>query len=390
VAGLGTVVALESRRGRIDLLRGISILLVLLHHFNIAYRMDDTMLARLFGWPGIHAVFRNGNYAVTMFFVISGFLITSNAERRWGGLAHLHAASFYQFRAARILPCLLLLLVLVNGLAAFSIPIFQDHPEFGGAVPLWVVDLASLTFWMNVLMGQSGWVNYVLCVQWSLSIEEVFYLSFPVFCLVFRRDRWLVLAWGAFILLGPIWRATHQATEYGELYAYFSCFDGVAIGCCAAVLGKYVRWPAGLTMWPAQVAIGLAMAWFYLWRWIGDTAVYGVTVMAFGTGLLLMLQVAGGSERPGWVYRGSMPLRFCGRLSYELYLFHLVVLGALRTIWAPGDVAGDEKLVLMIAYLGLSGGVALVIGRFYSDPLNRHLRGRGAGILPIEGKAVLF
>lgn len=103
--------------------------------------MHDTRLAKIFGWDLIHAVFRNGNYAVTMFFVISGFLITSNEERRWNGLANIRASTFYRLRAARIIPCILLLLSSVNTLAALKFDIFENHSEFGGPVPLWMVDL---------------------------------------------------------------------------------------------------------------------------------------------------------------------------------------------------------------------------------------------------------
>lgn len=113
-----------------------------------------------------------------------------------------------------------------------KIGIFENHPEFGGPVLFWVVDLAALTFWMNVLMSHAGWLNYVLCVQWSLSIEEIFYLSFPVLCLLLRRERFLLIAWSIFIVLGPFWRAAHQGSEYEELNAYLSCFDGIAFGCC--------------------------------------------------------------------------------------------------------------------------------------------------------------
>lgn len=76
----------HARDARIDMLRGVSILLVLLHHFNIPYSLKDTGLAALLGWPFLHALARNGNYGVTMFFVVSGFLITRNALDRWGGL----------------------------------------------------------------------------------------------------------------------------------------------------------------------------------------------------------------------------------------------------------------------------------------------------------------
>jgi hypothetical protein len=70
------------RHRRIDLMRGIAIVLVLFQHFNIAYHLDDTLLAGAFGWNAVRAVARNGNYGVTTFFVISGYLITSNTERR--------------------------------------------------------------------------------------------------------------------------------------------------------------------------------------------------------------------------------------------------------------------------------------------------------------------
>ncbi|HIC2915555.1 TPA: acyltransferase family protein, partial [Burkholderia contaminans] len=119
------------RNARIDLLRGVSIVLVLLHHFNIPYSLRDTSLARVFGWDAVHAVARNGNYGVTMFFVISGYLITSNARRRWGSLGALDVRAFYVSRIARIVPCLLLLLALVNGLAAAGVPIFQNHEPEG-------------------------------------------------------------------------------------------------------------------------------------------------------------------------------------------------------------------------------------------------------------------
>ncbi|WP_419729222.1 acyltransferase family protein [Lichenicola sp.] len=358
------------RNPAIDLLRGISIVLVLLHHFNIAYRLQDTALSRVLGWNTVHAIVRNGNYAVTIFFVVSGFLITSNAERRWGQLASIGASTFYRFRAARIMPCILLLLVIVNILATSRITIFQNQPEFGGPVPLWVVDLASLTFWMNVLMSHSGWLNYVLCVQWSLSVEEVFYLSFPILCLLLRRDRLLLLAWSVVIVIGPIWRATHQATEYTELNSYLSCFDGIAFGCCAAVLGRHVRLPAR-TRTMLQILVAGAMAWFYLSWSIQTTAIYGVTLMALGTAILLILLGGVVSSRRT---RPSL-LRFCGRLSYELYLFHLVILGSLRTIWPPDDTQGDIRVLLLVAYLLLSIGLATVVGRYYSEPLNRRFRG---------------
>jgi len=358
---------------RIDVIRGVGILLVLLHHFNIAYRLEDTILARVLGWDAVRAVARNGNYGVTMFFVVSGYLITSNIERRWAGFANVNARAFYTLRVARILPCLLLLLAVVNLLAAGGVTIFQNRPQGGEPISFWLVDFASLTFWMNVLIGRNGWFNYPLGVLWSLSVEEVFYVAFPLLCLLLRREARLLAFWALVIVAGPLWRLAHQGDEGGYLYAYAASFDGIAIGCCTAVLARKVAL-RGRAMQALQGAVAVAMALLYLWLPIGQTNVLGVTGMALGTAVLLL----GAHERSADPVRhGSRPLvmlGWLGRLSYELYLFHLVVLGLMRTAFPPRATSGDAKLLLLVGFLVLSAGVATLISRFFAEPLNRRIR----------------
>ncbi|RQU15279.1 acyltransferase [Burkholderia cenocepacia] len=355
---------------RIDLLRGVSILLVLLHHFNIAYPLRDTALARVLGWDTIHAIVRNGNYGVTMFFAISGYLITSNARRRWGSLGALDVRAFYVSRIARIVPCLLLLLALVNGLAAAGVPIFTNHAPQGIAVSYWLVNLASLTFWMNVLIGAYGWVNYALGVLWSLSVEEVFYLSFPLLCIALRRDTRLFAFWLLTAAIGPVYRYTHPGDEGGFLYAYFACFDGIAIGCCTALLAERARWQV-LAAAPVQWLVAALMTALYLAWPIAQSHVFGVSAMALGTAVLLIGAHVEHARAHG---RLLAPLRWSGRLSYELYLFHLIVLGALRTFWPLSSMQGDGKLALLVAYLALSAALSAVIARGYATPLDRFIK----------------
>lgn len=362
------------RNRQIDLIRGVAILLVLLNHFNIAYRLDDTSLAGVFGWDAVRAVARNGNYGVTMFFVVSGYLITSNAERRWAGLANIGVRAFYTLRAARILPCLLLLLAVVNLMAVSGVKIFQNRPQGGELVSFWLANFASLTFWMNVLIGRHGWFNYALGVLWSLSVEEVFYLSFPLLCLLLRRKARLLAFWAVVIIAGPLYRFTNQGDEGSYLYAYLASFDGIAIGCCTALLAQRLalRGPAA-QIWQGVVAV--MMAALYLWRPIGQTNVLGVTGMALGTAVLLLGaagQPAGEEVRRG--VASMAPLGWFGRLSYELYLFHLLVLGIMRTAIPPRAVAGDVKLLLLVAFLAVSAGVASLVSRFFAEPLNRRIR----------------
>lgn len=360
------------RNPRIDTLRGVSILLVLLHHFNIAYVLSDTAVASAFGWDAVHAVVRNGNYGVTMFFVISGYLITSNARRRWGYLGAIDTRTFYVSRIARIMPCLLLLLVLVNGFAATSVPIFGNHAPLGVPVSFWLVNFASLTFWMNVLIGSYGWVNYALGVLWSLSVEEVFYLSFPLLCIALHRDGRLLAFWAIVVAIGPLYRATHSGDEGSFLYAYFACFDGIAIGCCTALLADRPLWRA-LAKRTAQWLTIAGMTVLYLAWPIAQSHVFGVTGIALGTAVLL---IGAHADDACGSARLLAPLRLSGKLSYELYLFHLVVLGGIRTLYPPSATHGNEKLLLLGAYLVLSAAVSTLIARGYAKPLDHFVKRR--------------
>jgi peptidoglycan/LPS O-acetylase OafA/YrhL len=309
-----------------------------------------------------------------MFFVISGYLITSNAQSRWGKLSNINVGIFYRLRVARIIPSLLLLIAVVNVLAAVGITVFQNHPEGGPPVSFWLVDFASLTFWMNVLMAtRVGWANYTLGVLWSLSVEEVFYLSFPIACRLLKRPAFLVTFWSVFIVIGPIWRVLHQDDEAQFLYSYLASFDGIAIGCCTALLASQRALPGKWTA-PVGAVIALAMAVFYLALPIGVTNVYGVTLMALGTGLLLLLTNNQTADFSVDRTRISAVLAWFGKLSYELYLFHLIVLGLIRSVFPPETVTGNEKLVLLGAYLLCSAPLAAIVGRAYSEPLNRVIR----------------
>ena len=96
--------------------------------------------------------------------------------------------------------------------------------------------------------------------------------------------------------------------------------------------------------------------------------------MALGTAVLLL----GAHYRPSGPVLEHTSVLAClgwfGRLSYELYLFHLIVLGAMRTIFPPRVDVGDEKLLLLAAFLVLSAALSAGIARLYAEPLNRSIR----------------
>ena len=94
----------------IDVLRGLCIIAVVLHHINLRIPFKNSAFGAMLS-PAINRVlFWDGAYGVTVFFVISGFLITTWSLKRWGTPAQINMRQFYRMRFARIVPCLLALL----------------------------------------------------------------------------------------------------------------------------------------------------------------------------------------------------------------------------------------------------------------------------------------
>ena len=131
-----------------------------------------------------------------------------------------------------------------------------------------------------------------------------------------------------------------------------------------------------MTTWFVQTAVVALMTFLYLWWPIAQSNVLGVTAMALGTAVLLwpvQRSVASGAQR---FNRVGAAVAWCGKNSYELYLFHLIPLAVLKTGFPRATVLGDEKLVLLAAFMLFSFMLAAGIARYYAEPLNRALRQR--------------
>lgn len=364
------------RDARIDLLRGIAILVVMLLHFSLTYRLSRSPIA---DWltPGfVRAVIVNGNYGVTMFFAISGFLITSNTIHRDGDLGRVDLRRFYLYRFARIMPSIVLALGVITLFGLFGLPSFLDSIK-GQPLPasFSVLSIVSvLTFWQNVLMESVGYFNYCVNIYWSLSVEEVFYLLFPLAALALRRTRYFVAVCLAVIAAGPVYRNLHADNELYFMYGYLACFDAIALGCLTALLKPRIsltRRASAIATWIA--APGLAC--FYLIGIDGHEA-FGFSLIASATCVLLL--TSGGDAEQVKPIRLFEPLRWMGRHSYELYLFHIVVLAGMRDLVPREALATGAKLPWLLLFLALSSGVAAMISRYFSEPTNRALRQRFA------------
>lgn len=360
----------------IDLLRGVSIMLVMLLHYTLSYRLVSSPLQQWIPASTLHAIFYNGNYGVSMFFVISGFLITSNIMARYGSLAEIDVRHFYKLRLFRLYPLVVLALLIITILGLAGLPNFSNigHKNPLGNAFFIIADLSVLTFWHNVLMEVVGYFNYAMNIYWSLSVEEVFYLLYPLALFLFRRRWQLLCLAGLCVIVAPIYRGVHSDDELFFMYGNLACVDMLAYGCIAAVVCRGLQWKTSIRALIAVLAV-IGMGWVYM-RGIGGNEALGASWLGIATTVFLIAvsQLSAGRL----VHRLGRPLAWLGAHSYELYLFHIVVLGIMVEFVPKTAMTMDRKLPLLAVFLVLSALLAWVIARFAGDPLNRWLRRRYA------------
>ncbi|WP_233523354.1 acyltransferase family protein [Dyella solisilvae] len=362
----------SGRNTGIDLLRGLSILLVVLHHLGLRIPLRKTALADVLPKGLLSALNYNGYEAVFIFFVISGFLITSNVLRRDRSLAGIDLRGFYARRFSRIAPCLLLL---VGVLSVLHLSGVQDYviKREGQSLPGAV--FAALGFYLNRYEGITGYLPGNWDVLWSLSIEEVFYLGFPVVCLLTRRAAVLAPVLIVLALSLPVTRSALEGNEIWQEKAYLPGMAAIATGVLGALLAA--RWPVVARRTTLLLACLGAVG--MCWVMFDGAGVWGLLrngYMLVLTGAALCLVLASQWSRGSRPLPGFGWLRSWGRLSYEIYLTHMfVVFAVVRLYKAAG---GDAALGFLwyLPALPLCWLLGRVVERSISVPAERWLRGQ--------------
>jgi len=358
----------------VDILRGLAIFFVLMNHVNIRLLIAKVPYTQGLSEQLVSSLVWNGQPGVQIFFAISGFLITSMTLRRWGSLERVSVRDFYLMRFARIAPLLILLLAVLSVLHFANLEDYVVQAKTGG---LGRALLAALTFHVNVLAARRGYLPGNWDVLWSLSVEEMFYLFFPLLSRPLGRGKLLVALLLGFVVLGPFARTTlAHGSEVWREYSYLGGMDAIALGCLTALLVSRLRFTRH-ALW-ALGTLGSGLLIFCLcfsiraeaWG-LGRTGL-DMTILAVGACMVIAAAATTEWRSP----RVLSPLLRLGQHSYEVYLTHMFVVFVLFRLFLVAGKRMSLVRALFVVVIIVAGLFGEVVARFYSEPLNRLIRER--------------
>lgn len=353
------------RNAALDCLRGAAILFVISNHIGIRIPLSHTGLASLLPRWFLVGLNYNGGEAVSIFFVLSGFLIASRITQTFGALDRIQPVRFLIHRAIRILPCLVLL---VSVLGVFDYVGFEDYRFSKPGQSFLGAAMAAFGLYFNVWQARHGWSVAGWTILWSLSIEELFYLLFPFLC---RLNVWLRV--GVLLLLAvtaPVYQATLQGNEIWREQATLTGLGTIALGVLMAIVAARYR-PNG--SWPvAMGGVGLLMmlsemfgpsSW---WHLLSD----GWFAVLYGGIAMLVLACGWRSFEGG---RWSWWIRRMGQLSYEVYLTHMFVVMAAVRIWRHNHWPQSNGWIVYPVCLIVIWGLGEAVSRLFTKPVTKFL-----------------
>lgn len=330
-------------RADIEGLRAFAVILVVLDH--------------LFRWPA------GGFIGVDVFYVLSGFLITSILLREYTSSGWISFSTFYARRVKRILPAAVTVLV-VTVVASYTLL------NRARADQILVDAFSAMTFTANWHFIRTG-TDYLQAdgpispVQhyWSLSVEEQFYVIWPALMLLLfalaarwltsRRTVAIMTVIAALTALSFAWSVWTTALNPSE--AYFDTFARVWELSTGALLALAL--PALRTL---GRRFGAVLSWIGLAVLLAGALLISTSTPFPGPWALVpvvatVLIIVGGTGTPGIIALTNRPTRYIGRISYSLYLWHFpVIIFSEALLPTSPTVAVGISLVVMFGLAALS------------------------------------
>jgi peptidoglycan/LPS O-acetylase OafA/YrhL len=365
----------------LDGLRFIAFFAVFVHHSLPLEHATEASVTLAAGWMGwLASITRAGAFGVDLFFLLSAYLITQLLLREHDLKGKIDVKAFYARRILRIWPLYFAFVIAAWLVVPLVLP--RDHVD-----PKYLLGFTFLSG--NWVCAVSGYPASVIAPLWSVSIEEQFYLSWPVIVRFVSRRR-LVIVLLTMIVVAMATRAIlflahvpHPGTWCNTL----ARLDPIAIGGLIAM--ALHRRPIFMGTFTRVMLLGCGvMAWIVVSRfWSPDRvsnlvgAVMGLSLVAWGSAAML-LGVLGARTILGRVLtsRGSV---YLGKISYGLYVFHILAITLARKVAWPGNPAVAHSLCAFAAFV-LTVGFATASYRWLESPFLR-LKARYTHVLSRPG-----
>ena len=294
-------------RAELDGIRAIAILLVLAQHINL----PSSTLAGMVG--------------VNLFFVLSGYLITSLLLREQDSTGRVDLRNFYERRVRRLLPALVAMLIATGALMAVL-------GKLGEYIPQAVVALFYVSDVAKAIGYDLGYVGHT----WSLALEEQFYLIWPALLILMPR-RWLAPVVIAGIVIAVALQVALLPVDVLALFRPDVRADAVLWGCLIALVPvKVPRWAAAASL-VALVVVSFTFLWPYA---IGLSSVLSAVFIAGAATLAPVLS--------------ARPLVRIGQISYGMYLWQPLPVGLLENQTIAGNIVAMAAVVVITLALALA------------------------------------
>lgn len=336
----------------LDGLRCLSVFWVILIHLKFhGGRLLEFVAGH--GWMG-----------VDMFFVISGFLITGILLREHNGTGQISLRNFYARRILRIWPAYYLLLAIITLLALCRVG--SDAPMILNTIK-W-----PAMYLTNAYAGYHRTETVACLISWSLSLEEQFYLLWPLLLFLSVKRAWrIALATIVAVTIWRTWLTFHIAPGVLAMrrifYAPDTRIDVILYGCLLAFLMADSEHAETARRTLDRRWVPFALTGAFLWavyindRWsghLGNSIGYSVSAIMMALIIAYIHTV-----RPGWALAvlECRPVVWCGRISYGMYLFHrLIITALLATFGHPSSGLGE-----VVFAVGAYGGTIAVASFSY-------------------------